>query len=138
MARSKRVSVPRGQSRAYVEKAAQFLTAARDAADRSLHDAAMLNAIHAAISAADAVTVALAGQRSTDPDHGRAADLLDEVGGGSSEMKSHARQLRQLLGRKNVVEYESRRAAAREAVDAVTRADRLVAWAIRVVEAAKL
>ncbi len=138
MARSKRVSVPRGQARAYLEKAAQFLVAARDAVDRSLYDAAMLNAIHAAISATDAVTVALAGQRSTDPDHGRAADLLAEVGGGSSEVSGHARQLRQLLARKNVVEYESRRAAAREARDALKRADRLVTWAGVVVEAAKL
>ena len=103
-----------------------------------MHDAAMLDAIHAAISAADAVTVALAGQRSADPDHGRAADLLDEVGGRSSEVRAHARQLRQLLGRKNAVEYESRRATAREAADAVKRADRLVAWASGVVEAAKL
>jgi hypothetical protein len=103
-----------------------------------LYDAAMLNAIHAAISATDAVTVALAGQRSADPDHGRAADLLDEVGGGSSEVSAHARQLRQLLARKNVVEYESRRAAAGEAMDAVKRADRLVAWATGVVGAAKL
>lgn len=98
----------------------------------------MLSAIHAAIGAADSVTVTLAGQRSAGPDHGRAADLLDEIGGGTTEMGAHARQLRQLLGRKNAVEYESRRATAREAADAVKRADRLVAWASTVVDAAKL
>jgi HEPN domain-containing protein len=138
MARSKRVPVPRDQARACLEKAGQFVIAAREAADRSLYDAAMLNAIHAAISATDAVTVTLAGLRSVDPDHGRAADLLDEVGRGSSEVSAHVRQLRQLLARKNIVEYESRRAVAREAADAVKRADRLVAWARGVVEAAKL
>jgi hypothetical protein len=138
MARSKRIAVPRGQARSYLEKARQFVDAARDAADRSLHDAAMLDAIHAAISATDAVTVALAGRRSADPDHGRAADLLDEVGAGSSEVSARVRQFRSLLGKKNIVEYESRRATAREAADAVKRAERLVDWAAGVVEAARL
>jgi len=138
VARSKRVDVPRSQARSYLEKAKQFLNAAKDAVGGSRHDAAMLAAIHAAISAADAVTVALAGQRSADPDHSRAVDLLDEVGAGATEVTSHARQLRQLLATKNVVEYESRRATARNAADAVRRADRLVAWASSVVDAARL
>jgi HEPN domain-containing protein len=138
VARDKRVDAPRSQARSYLEKAKQFLNAAKDAVDESRHDAAMLAAIHAAISAADAVTVALAGQRSADPDHSRAVDLLDEVGGGATEVTSHARQLRQLLGTKNVVEYESRRAMARDAADAVRRANRLVAWASTVVDAARL
>jgi HEPN domain-containing protein len=132
------VDVPRGQARAYVEKAGQFLDVARDAADAARHDAAMLAAIHASISAADAATVALAGQRSSDPDHGRAAELLDEIGGGTSEVSAHAKQLRQLLAKKNMVEYESRRATAKDAADAVKRADRLVAWASSLVDAAKL
>jgi hypothetical protein len=36
-------------------------------------------AIHAAISGTEAAAIALAGVRSTDPDHQRAGDLLDEV-----------------------------------------------------------
>jgi hypothetical protein len=98
----------------------------------------MLNAIHAAISAADAVTVAVAGIRSADPDHLRAADLLQEVGGGPGELANHSSQLRELLSRKNVVEYESRRATLREATDAVKRAERLVTWARQVLKDARL
>ncbi len=138
MPRAKRVEMARRESRAYIGKAEQFLEAARAASVAKQHDAVMLSAIHAAISGTDAVTIALAGVRSSDPNHLLAADLLDEVGGHQGEVGTHARQLRQLLGKKHAVEYGSGRASAREANDALKRADRLVAWARSVVEAARL
>ncbi|MEX0834229.1 MAG: hypothetical protein WD276_10230 [Actinomycetota bacterium] len=88
----------------------------------------MLNAIHAAISAADAVSVALVGRRSADPNHQRTADLLEQVAGASPEIKQRAKQLRTLLAKKNVVEYESRKASAKEAGDALERAKRFFDW----------
>ena len=104
-----------------------------------MHDAAMLNAIHAGISATDAATIALVGIRSADPDHARAADLLEEVATtGPGDARKGARQLRQLLARKSAVEYQSRRAAAGEAADAIKRAMRLIDWARGVVNAAKV
>jgi HEPN domain-containing protein len=136
VAKGKRVKVERTQARSHLEKAEEFLAAADSSLESGRHDAAMLDAIHAAISAADAVTVALAGVRSTDPDHARAADLLEEVGP-SGDVARHARQLRQLIARKNVVEYEARRSRATEASDAVKRARRFVGWARTVVEAAQ-
>jgi HEPN domain-containing protein len=98
----------------------------------------MLNAVHAAISATDSVTVTLVLKRSGDPDHQRAASLLEEAAGSSPEIRAHVRQLRELLARKNVVEYESRRATARDASDALKRAERFVAWAREVVSRAKV
>ncbi len=98
----------------------------------------MLNAVHAVISATDAVCVALAGRRSADPDHQRAADLLQEIGGKSRELTQNVRQLRMLLAKKNIVEYESRQASVREASDAVKRADRFVDWASQIIEDARL
>jgi hypothetical protein len=98
----------------------------------------LLNAIHAAISALDAVTAALAGLRSADPDHQRAVDLLEEVASGSEEITTRVRQTRQLLARKNMVEYESRRATAKEARDAVERASRIVDWAAVTVRRARV
>jgi hypothetical protein len=50
-----------------------------------------LNAVHAVISAADAVCVALSGRRSADPDPQRAADLLEEIGGKSKDIKGNVR-----------------------------------------------
>ena len=138
MPKAKRVETARRESRSYIGKAEQFLEAARAASVAGQHDAAMLAAIHAAISATDAVTIALAAVRSSDPNHLLAADLLDEVGGHQGEVATHAKHLRQLLGKKHSVEYGSGRATAKEADDALKRADRLVAWARSVVEAARL
>ena len=99
------------------------------AAGRS--NAALLCAIHAAISSADAVTVALSEVRSTDPNHLVLADLLRSAGRGSDEFETHARQLVSLLQLKNLIEYEARTARLAEAEDAVKRARRLVDWALK-------
>lgn len=137
-ARRKTVETPRSEARLYVAKAMQFSDEASAAMKSSRNDAALLNAVHAAISATDGVCVALVGRRSADPDHQRAADLLQEIGGKSRELTDNVRQLRMLLAKKNVVEYESRQASAKEASDAVKRANRFVDWASRTVEAAHL
>lgn len=73
MATGKRVKVDRGQARVHLQKAGEFLAAARASLGAGRADAATLEAIHAAISATDAVTLALAGVRSNDPDHARDA-----------------------------------------------------------------
>jgi hypothetical protein len=136
--RRKTVAVPRAEARLYLGKAEQFVEEGLSALERSRHDAAMLNAIHAAISGSDAVTAALAERRSADPDHQRAVDLLEEVAGGSEEIRARVRQVRMLLAKKNVVEYESRRATAKEATESVQRAERFVAWARQVVDRARV
>lgn len=137
-ARRKIVKTRRSEARLYLAKAQQFCAEATTAILSSRNDAAMLNAVHAAISAADAVCVALGGQRSADPDHQRAADLLQEIGGKSTDLSSQVRRLRELLTKKNAVEYESRLASAKEATGAVQRAERFVAWASQTIDAARL
>ena len=138
MAKGKTAQARRGEARLYLDKAVQFIEQARSGLDADRNDAALLAAIHAAISGADAITVALAGVRSTDPDHHRAADLLEEVVASAQEGREHARQLRALLARKNTVEYESRKASAKEARDGVERAGRIVDWATQVLAKARL
>lgn len=136
--RRKTIKTGRSEARLYLTKAKEFCQEATAAVASSRNDAAILNAVHAAISAADAVCVVLGGRRSADPDHHRAADLLKEIGGTSSDIATHVRQLRELLAKTNAVEYESRLADAKEATGAVQRAERFVAWASDVVEAARL
>jgi HEPN domain-containing protein len=138
MAKGKTLQVRRGEARLYLDKAIQFIDQARSGLDAGRNDAALLNAIHAAISGTDATTIALAGVRSTDPDHQRAADLLEEVAGSAPDGRERARQLRTLLARKNAVEYESRKASARDARDGVERAGRIVDWAKEVLAKARL
>ena len=135
---SKTVITPRRQAKLYLAKAEQFLEEASSAAEHARRDAAMLNAIHAAISGADAVTVALAGRRSADPDHQRAVDLLEEVAGQSAAIRARARQLGLLLAKKNVVEYEARLATQKEVTEAIGRASRIVGWARETVQQARL
>lgn len=132
------METPRSEARLYLAKAKQFSAEATAAMKSSRNDAALLNAVHAVISATDAVSVALAARRSTDPDHQRSADLLQEIGGKSKELTQNVKQLRMLLTKKNVVEYESRQASAREASDAVKRADRFVNWASEAIENSNL
>ncbi|HEV2249076.1 MAG TPA: HEPN domain-containing protein [Candidatus Limnocylindria bacterium] len=129
MPRPKAHAVERVKCRTYLSKADQFLAVADAAIADARNDAALLLAIHSAISAADAVTAALGGLRSADPDHLRAADLLESVSRGSEEVHDHATQLRGLLKLKNLVEYEDRRVTAREAELGVRRAERFAAWA---------
>lgn len=136
--RRKTVATPRSEAQLYLAKAKQFSAEAIAAMKSSRNDAAMLNAVHAAISATDGVCVALAGRRSTDPDHQRAADLLQEIGGKSRDLSSNVKQLRMLFAKKNLVEYESRQASSKEAADAVKRADRFVRWASQTIEDAHL
>lgn len=138
MARGKTAQTRRVEATLYFDKAVQFLEQARSGVEAGRNDATLLDAIHAAISAADAVTIALAGVRSSDPDHQRAADLLEEVAGGGSEARERARQLRALLARKNAVEYESRKATTKDARDGVERASRIVEWAREIVTKARL
>lgn|ERR1700694_2148172 len=137
MAKGKTAQVRRGQARLYLEKAVQFLEQARSGLEANRYDAVLLDAIHAAISGTDTVTVALGGVRSTDPDHQRAVDLLEEVAA-APEIRERARQLRVLLARKNAVEYESRKASAKDARDGVERAGRIVEWAKDILLKARL
>ncbi|HSP08557.1 MAG TPA: HEPN domain-containing protein [Candidatus Dormibacteraeota bacterium] len=138
MAKGKTTQVRRGEARLYLDKAIQFIEQARSGLNAGRNDAALLDAIHAAISGTDAATIALAGVRSTDPDHQRAADLLAEVAGSAPESRERARQLRTLLARKNTVEYESRKASVKDARDGVERASRIVDWAKDVLAKARL
>jgi HEPN domain-containing protein len=138
MASGKTTPTRRGEARLYLSKAEQFLEQARLALDAERFDAALLNAIHAAISGGDAVTVALVGRRSTDPDHQRSVDLLEEAAASTPEIRERSRQLRTLLARKNAVEYESRPASARDARDGVERSARIVDWARDLIGKARL
>lgn len=119
---------------AFLGKARQFLADADRALADSHYDSALLLSVHAAISAGDAVTVALGRVRSTDPDHSRAVTLLREVAGRSVDVEDKARQYAGLIGTKHTVEYESRRTRIDEAAGGVKRAERLIGWASQIVK----
>lgn len=90
--------------RAYAAKAEEYLEAAENALEGGLYNAATSAAIHAGINAADAITGALRGMRSSDADHSRAVDLLEASG---KDGKDASKQLARLLPLKTKAEYDS-------------------------------
>ncbi len=131
-------AVPRHEARLLLAKASEFLAAARTQRDGGANDASLLASVHAAIMASDAVCVALVGRRSSDTDHARAVDLLEQVAHLEDGVAMRARQLRSLLDQKSPVAYEARRATPAEARDGVERAARFVEWAAQVLTRANL
>jgi HEPN domain-containing protein len=119
--------VRREEAYSYLGKADEFLESANRALAAGLWDAAGLGAVHAAISAADAVMVFRGGIRSAEQDHRVARDLLEEIVG--PEAKPVLRHLSAVLAKKNLVEYEQRRLKEKEAIEMVAHARRFLSWA---------
>jgi hypothetical protein len=113
---------------AYLTKATEFLRAAQDSFELGNRTAATGNAVHAGISASDALSAALVGSVSQG-DHADAPSHLDAIGG---DGKIAARQLRQLLPLKTQAEYDPRPVSVTNARRALTAAGRLVVLAEQV------
>ena len=109
----------------YLAKAEEFLRSALDNIASRRWNAAALSAIHAGIAAADAVLVFERGVRSVSQRHEDVVDLLTGSGTDRSAALAH---LRQMLTRKNAVEYESRLFSQQEAEEIVRHAERFLAW----------
>ncbi|HKZ59848.1 MAG TPA: hypothetical protein VJ547_08395 [Candidatus Thermoplasmatota archaeon] len=113
--------------------AKEFMGVAKDCAGRGLWRAAGLNAVHAAISAADAVCVLRLHERATGEQHDEAADLLGLSG--APDARDKALQFAAILDLKSRIAYEVRPPSKGECEVLVRRATRFVEWAVAVVEA---
>lgn len=123
--------VTSAQVRTYLGKAEEFLAAARESLGAEHRLAATSLAVHAGISACDAICGARTGQRAAGSDHGQAASLLGKAG---LEGRDAARILARLMPLKNRAEYEPAdvpRATAKRAVD---QAERIVQIARLVID----
>jgi len=112
----------------YFKKAQEY----RDSMNQALADrrpnAAALNGIHCAISAADGLCVHFHGKRSSSTDHSDAVRLLAELFG-DEEARRQADRLGVILEKKNQVEYEERMFTHEEAVNLAKQVERLFRWA---------
>ncbi len=125
--RSPTRGVEKERYRLYLRKAEEYYQAMLDSLSRGRWNAAALEAIHSAISANDALLVRRYGLRSTSGAHEDAVGLLvSRVG--TAEAKTAAQHLSWLLAKKNLVEYEARLFAEREAQEAVKHAERFFEW----------
>ncbi len=123
----------RGDAKKYLSKAREFSEGASDALANGKWNVAGLAAIHAGISAADAVIVAFGAKRSASKDHGAAVDLVHRT---TDAGAAQIRQLTGLLAMKNTVEYEQRLLTQSEARTLVEQSSRFVKWAATVVDGA--
>lgn len=117
---------PRDSAAQYLRKAEEFLRAALDSLTARRWNAAALAAVHAAIAGADAVLVFRTGRRGASQRHEDVVDLLAARGPTDASTLTH---LRRILGKKNLVEYESRLFLQREAQELVQHAERFLGWA---------
>jgi HEPN domain-containing protein len=122
--------VTAAQARGYLGKAEEFLAAAEDSLGTGYTLAATSLAVHAGISACDAICGARTGQRSAGEDHQNATVLLGQAGREGSEA---ARVMTRLLPLKNRAEYEPEDVPKASARRAVEQAGKLVEIARRVV-----
>lgn len=127
--RTRRVTA--AQTRSYLGKAEEFLAAARESLDAGHSLAATSLAVHAGISACDAICGARTGQRAAGSDHGQAVALLDRAG---REGKDAARGLTRLMPLKNQAEYEPEDVPKATANRAVNQAEKIVVIARMVVQ----
>lgn len=115
------------EAKQFEMKAWQYRKAMTMSFASGLNDAAVSNAAHAVTLMANAMTARLAGVYYSGQDHGLAADYLEEcVGTGSAQAAGQMRKVVSLMG---LVEDESRRCSAKEAAEAVKRANRFFNWA---------
>jgi len=122
--------VTAGQVRAYLDKAEEFLEAAKSELGARRPIAATSLAIHAAINAADAVTGARTGKRAAGQDHDEVLRLITDAGKDGAEVHKN---LVRLLPMKTKTEYLPEDIPLSTAKAAVERAKRCVAVARRVV-----
>jgi len=127
-AKSKTSAVHSSLAENYSRKAGEY----RDSMNQALADrrpnAAALNGIHCAISAADSLCVCFHGKRSSSKDHGDAIRLLAELFA-DEEARHQANRLGIILAKKNQVEYEERMFSQAEAATLAKQVERLFAWA---------
>jgi hypothetical protein len=122
----------RGDARRYLAKANEFAESARDERAAGRWTAAGLAAVHAGISAADAVTSLRAGCVSAGDDHMEVVGLLREYAP-DDFTKATERQLVGLLSTKAAIEYDDEPLSQARAVTLVDQATRFVEWASAIV-----
>ena len=88
----------------YLKKSEEFFQSMNNSFNQKHYNAAVVSAIHCAISAADALTVFYKGIRHSGERHEEVVSLLNSLEIGQTEVKT--RQLLRLLRLKNSAEYE--------------------------------
>jgi hypothetical protein len=122
------VVVPKDEARAYLGNAEEFQRAATRSLAAGDPSAAGVLAIHAGITAVDAITIHFLGLRSAGQRHADAIALVAQTA--HPRKADLQRQLNELISEKKSVEYEGRRISTGDS-------EKMVKLSARIVDAAK-
>ncbi|WP_166350632.1 hypothetical protein [Phytoactinopolyspora limicola] len=120
-------------ARNFLKKAEEYLASAEDNVAAERHTPAAGDAIHAGISAKDAIVTALTGTTSKGKDHATAARELRQALGQRPQAATAEKALRELVSAKGEVEYGVALITSSKAEPLVRRAQSLVALAVQIV-----
>lgn len=121
-------TVTRTRHTIYLKKARQFLNAMKSSMTAGDWDAACLNAVHCAISSADALLVHYAGVRSAGESHFDVLSLLKQhVKDPQTNQKAQA--LGKIIEYKSAAAYEDRELMEADAKEVEKLAERFFEWA---------
>ena len=110
----------------YLKKADEFFEIMKDSFPKRKFNATVLNAIHCAMSSADALTVFYKGVRHAGERHEDVVSLLNTLG--LPDMQSKNRQLLDLLRIKNSAEYEEKLMTETNASESIKNTERFNKW----------
>ncbi len=123
----------RNYAKAFLQKAEEYLASAEDNLAAKRYTPAAGDAIHAGISAKDAILTALTGATSKGKDHATATKELKPALGKRVDAATAVRALRELMSAKGDVEYGTALVTATKAEPLVRRARSLVELATEIV-----
>lgn len=126
-------SEQRNHARAFLKKAEEYLASAEDNLDLERFTPAAGDAIHAGISAKDAIVMVLTGTTTKSKDHSAAAKELSRALAGRQDVATVERALRHLISAKSDVEYGTVLIDSAKAAPLVRRARTLVELAVEIV-----
>lgn len=107
----------------YLSRAEQCLRTSQKCLENRDFDASVINAVHSAIAAADALLVNKQQIRSAGQDHRASIYFFEKI---DKECSDQAFRLKQLLGLKTESEYGEYNMAEKDAREAVLNAERLL------------
>ena len=119
-------SVDKHKYKNYLVKADEFFGMMNESFAKRKFNPTVLNAIHCAISSADALTVFYKGIRHAGERHEDVVALLNTLG--LPDIQSKNRQLLDLLRIKNSAEYEEKLMTEANALDSIKNAERFFKW----------
>lgn len=119
-------SVDKNAYRDFLGKAKDFASMMDVAIAEGKWNSAGLQAVHAVISASDAVIVYYGGVRCIELDHREVVGLLHDIVGDSAT--AAGRHVSRVIAKKNLVEYEGRSITRKDAEEMVEHTKRFLEW----------